>query len=122
MNAHPINLAVRFLLELVGMISMGMWGWRQGDGLLRFLLAFGIPVIVAAMWAIFNVADDPGRSGSAPVPVPGTIRLLLELLFFSFAIWTWYDMDYGRICLVVAVIVILHYIVSYDRIWWLIKH
>jgi hypothetical protein len=32
MGSHPINLAIRFLLEVVALTSMGMWGWRASDG------------------------------------------------------------------------------------------
>ena len=44
MGSHPINLAVRFLLEVAVLLSMGTWGWRHGEGWLRFVLAALIPV------------------------------------------------------------------------------
>ena len=49
MGTNPINLTVRFLLELTAYIAMGFWGWNQGKGTLRFALAFGIPVIAATL-------------------------------------------------------------------------
>ena len=92
MGTHPINLAVRFLLEMAALISLGVWGWKVGDSWTRYILAIGIPLILAVGWGTFAVPDDPSRSGSAPVPVPGIIRLLLELGFFSVAFgrcWKW---------------------------------
>ena len=121
MGSHPINLAIRFLLELSALLAMGVWGWRQSAGWLRFLLAIGIPIIAAAVWGTFAVAGDPSRSGAAPIAVPGILRLVIELAFFSFATWAIYDLGFTGLSWVLGIIVALHYIVSYDRILWLIK-
>jgi hypothetical protein len=121
MGTHPINLAVRFLLEISGLVSLGIWGWEQSDGWLRFVLAIGIPVICASIWGAFAVPDDPSRSGKAPIVTPGIIRLAIETGFFAFAIWSLYDIGFHKASLAFGIIVVLHYIVSYDRIKWLIS-
>ncbi len=121
MGSHPINLAVRFLLELSAWGAMGYWGWRQGEGALRWLLAIGIPVIAAALWGTFAVPDDPSRSGQAPVPVPGALRLVLELATFGFGAWALYNTGNTLLSLLFALVVVAHYLVSYDRVMWLIK-
>lgn len=121
MGSHPINLAIRFLLELTVLISTGMWGYKQTDGWLKFVLAIGIPLVLAAIWGTFAVPDDPSRSGSAPVVTPGILRLIIELSFFGFGIWSLYDVGYLWASLLVAVIVIIHYGISYDRITWLLS-
>lgn len=121
MGSHPINLAVRFLLELAGLAVMVYWGWTQHEGLLRFVLAIGLPVLAAALWGTFAVPDDPSRSGKAPVPVPGTVRLVLELVFFGFAAWALYDAGSTVLSVILSIVVVVHYAVSYDRIVWLIK-
>ena len=121
MASHPVNLAVRFILELSALIAIGYWGWTTGDGWLRFGLAIGLPVIAAMLWGTFTVPDDPSRSGKAPVPVPGIVRLALELGLFAFAVWALYDTSLTGLSMILAVVVIIHYIVSYDRIGWLIK-
>lgn len=121
MGSHPINLTIRFLLELIALISMGIWGWKQSDGVLRFILAFGIPIIAAAIWGTFAVPDDPSRSGAAPIVTPGIIRLFIELAFFVFATWSLYSLGYTSLSWILGLIVIVHYIVSYDRIMWLLK-
>ena len=92
MGSHPINLIIRFLLEIIALMSVGMWGWKQSDGWLRFVLAIGIPIILAAIWGTFAVPDDPSRSGTAPIVTPGFIRLVIELGFFALATWALYDM------------------------------
>jgi hypothetical protein len=45
MGSHPVNLAVRFLLELAALFSIGSWGWQQGSGVPRYLLAVVLPIL-----------------------------------------------------------------------------
>jgi hypothetical protein len=122
MGAHPINLAVRFLLEMSGLVSLGIWGWKQSDGWLRFVLAIGIPIIFATIWGIFAVPDDPSRSGKALIVTPGIFRLIIEIGFFACAIWSLYDLGFNKVSMAFGIIVVLHYMISYDRIKWLISH
>lgn len=121
MGSHPINLAVRFLLELAALVSVGIWGWNRSEGWLRFVLAIGIPIILAAIWGTFAVPDDPSRSGAAPVVTPGFVRLVIELGIFAFAAYSLYDMGHIKLCIALSSIVLIHYILSYDRILWLIS-
>jgi len=121
MGSHPINLIIRFLLEISALVSVGVWGWNVSDGWLRFVLAIGIPIILAIIWGIFAVPNDPSRSGRAPVVTPGVIRFVIELGFFAFAIWSLYDMGLKKLSLALGITVVLHYIVSYDRITWLLS-
>lgn len=118
MGWHPINLAARFILELAALGAMGVWGWTRGEGPLRFVLAVGLPVIAAALWGIFRVPNDPG---AAPVAVPGPVRLALELAFFGFAAWGLYQAGFARVGLLFGVIVAGHYLLSYDRLGWLLR-
>jgi hypothetical protein len=122
MSSHPLNLLIRFLLEIVALVSGGVWGWKQSDGgWPRFALAIGIPMVLAALWGTFAVPDDPSRSGAAPIVTPGIIRLLLELMIFTFSIWSLYDLGLSKASLTFMLVVIVHYIISYDRVLWLIS-
>ncbi len=121
MSLNPINLAVRFLLELSALLAIGFWGWRQGEGLFRFVLAIGLPLIAAVLWGTFAVPDDPSRSGKAPVPVPGIVRLALELAFFAFATWALYKAGATQLSWLLGGVTLIHYVSSYDRLWWLIR-
>ncbi len=120
MGSHPINLAIRFLLELSALLTMGVWGWRQSEGWFRFVLAPGIPIIVAVVWGTFAVPNDPSRSGAAPIAVPGILRLAIELAVFALAIWALADLGYTSPSWILGIMVAIHYITSYDRILWLI--
>lgn len=53
--------------------------------------------------------------------VPGIIRLALEVGFFAFAAWALYDTGLTTLSLILAVAVVAHYAVSYDRIAWLLR-
>ena len=120
MGSHPINLTVRFLLELIVLVVAGMWGWKQTDSWLKFVLVISVPLLLATVWGVFNVPDDPSRSGNAPLIVPGLVRLLIELAFFGFGVWALYQMGYHQWSTVLAIVVLIHYLVSYDRIGWLL--
>lgn len=120
MGTHPANLAVRFLLELSALFILGLWGWHRRDDGLRILVALAIPFLGAVLWGTFAVPGDPTRSGSAPIPVPGMLRLALECAFFGFAAWALYDLRFGRLTAVFGTAVVVHYALSYDRIQWLV--
>ena len=121
MGTHPLNLAVRFLLELSALFILGLWGWRQGEGAWRIVIAVGMPLVAAALWGTFAVPGDPSRSGSAPVPVPGLLRLALELGFFGSATLALYDLGVIVAATVFGTAVVVHYLLSYDRVLWLLS-
>lgn len=115
MGSNPINLAVRFLLEISGLAILGWWGWSLSKGIFQFVLALGIPILAATLWGLFAVPDDPSRSGSAPVQVPGIVRFLLELAFFGSAIWALVSTGLPGFALLFGLIVIiLGFISNYD--------
>ncbi len=122
MGSHPVNLAVRLVLELAALIAMGAWGWQLTDGWLRFVLALAIPIGAAVLWGTFAVPNDPSRSGRAPIVTPGIIRLVLELAVFGFGTWALLQIGLDRLAWIMSTIVVVHYIVSYDRILWLVRH
>ena len=121
MGSHPLNLALRFLLELVALFGLGAWGWYSTDSAGRFLLVLGVPLLAAAAWSAFAVPDDPSRSGRAPVAVPGWVRLALEILVLGGGALALHHAGFERAGLVFAVLAGLHYAISYDRIAWLLR-
>ena len=122
MSNNPINLALRFLLEMAASLAMGYWGWGQAAGALRYIPALGLPLTAAALWGTFRVPGDASASGDAPVPVPGLVRLLLELALFGFGVWGLLDAGATTWGLLLGGVVLLHYLISYDRVAWLIRH
>lgn len=121
MSQNLVNLGVRFLLELVALYAFGFWGWTQHTGILRYLLAIGLPLLAAILWGTFRVPADTSANGKAPVPVQGWLRLLLELAFFTFAAWCFFDADAALAGYIFSGVALIHYLVSYDRVLWLFK-
>ena len=121
MGQHPLNLLFRFILEIFALVSIGMWGWSLGDNSFKYVLALVLPLIIAMAWGIFAVPDDPSRSGNAPVAISGKVRLLLELGIFGFACWILFNLGYPNFAYALLLSVLLHYLISYDRILWLLN-
>ena len=119
MSQNPLNLTVRFLLEILALIALGAWAMAQFAGVLGFALMILIPLLAATAWGVFNVKGDPSRSGKAPVPVPGIVRLLLELAFFGSGCWALFSINpsYGWSF---GAVTPVHYLLSYVRIIWLL--
>lgn len=121
MGYHPLNLVFRFILELCAFISVGVWGFNQTDGLLKFVLTFGFPMMLATIWGVFAVPNDKSRSGNAPIPTPGFIRLILELGIFAMAAWSLFSLGQTTFSYTFGIAVVIHYALSYDRIAWLMS-
>jgi hypothetical protein len=119
LSYHPLNLAVRFVLELICLLGAGLWGYNWSGS--SYLVGIAIPVVLMVVWAVCAVPGDRSRSGNAPVPIPGALRLLLELSFFGFGTWAFYDLDMIYICLIFGVAVLAHYLISHERVFWLMK-
>lgn len=118
MANHPVNLALRFILEIFALIALGYWGWTQTSGSWHILWALGLPALAAILWGTFRVPNDPGK---APVPIPGGLRLALELIIFAAAVMALYDAGLVLLSNIFGLLVLGHYLASYDRIIWLIK-
>jgi F0F1-type ATP synthase assembly protein I len=121
MGSHPLNLVVRFALEVFALIAYGMRGWQMGESFLKIVFAAAIPTIIAVLWGVFAVSNDPSRSGKTLVETPGIIRLLMELAIFSGASWVLFNMGFNSYGLIFLVVFILHYLISIDRIKWLLS-
>ena len=120
MSQNPINLAVRFALEIaavVGLFRLGLWA---ADGPLAAVLALALSVGAASAWGLFNVPGDRSRSGRAPVPVHGAVRLLVELLVLGGAAVGWLLAGPRWFAWTYVVVLAVHYLVSWDRVGWLL--
>lgn len=97
---------------------MAYWGWSQHQGLGRFVWGAGLPLLAMAVWGVFRVPNDPG---SAPVAVPGAIRLAIELLVFGLGVALLIAVGKPTLGIAFATVLVAHYAVSYDRIVWLLR-
>ena len=76
MSKHPLNLAVRFALEVGAILTFGIWGFSLSELWTRYLLVILLPLGFALLWGIFAVPNDQyfqkftttvnGQTGGAP--------------------------------------------------------
>ncbi|MER8801702.1 MULTISPECIES: DUF2568 domain-containing protein [unclassified Mesorhizobium] len=115
------NLTLRFMLELAALLGLGMAGWSLSAGMWRWTLAAALPFVAAALWGTFAVPNDPSRSGRAPVPVPGGLRLVLELVILFGGAAGFHLAGYTTAGIAVALLIAVSYAFSLDRLGWLLK-
>ncbi len=115
LSNHPLNLALAFALELAMLGALIYWGWSQHDGILRVLLAVGLPLIAATLWGVFRVDNDPNK---ALVIIPGVLRLLLEWGLFALAVALLAATGDWLTALIFALLVVIHYALSLDYLRW----
>jgi len=121
MGSHPINLGLRFLLEMIVLFSSGYWVWMSQTDWKKYILVIGLPVLIAVIWGCFAVPNDPSRSGKTVVAVPGYLRLAIEIVVFGAGVWFIYKSNFVTLAGLFAGIVLIHYLISYDRITWLLR-
>jgi Protein of unknown function (DUF2568) len=121
----PWQLGLRFVLEIAALVAWGMTGWElAGDawnGLLRWLLALVLVSVAAGAWGTFRVDGDSGGDNEAPVRVPGTVRLVIELvvLLGGAVAVTWAgETAFG---VVLGLLVAGHYATTMQRVTWLVS-
>ena len=74
-----------------------------------------MPIIAAVIWGVFRVDGAPGK---APVRVPGLVRLLIEWGFYTISMILFAAAGQTVAAVVMAVLVIGHYIASIDHVRW----
>jgi protein involved in polysaccharide export with SLBB domain len=72
MGQNPLNLALRFVLEIVALIAVGYWGWTAATGVLGYVLAIGLPLLAAVFWGTFRVPGDDSGSSTGDVRFTAT--------------------------------------------------
>ena len=112
------NEVLRFFLEIAALFAMAIWGWATFDGIARIVVAIGLPVVVALIWATFRVPNDPGP---APIVVPGVVRLAFEAVFFGGAVVLLYLAGQQLPAIIFGATVVVHYIVGRRRVIRLLR-
>jgi Protein of unknown function (DUF2568) len=107
MIIQSINLALRFLLELCGLIIFGYWGFKTGHStIIKIVLGIGTPLFVAFIWGFF-------LAPKASVHVSAPAQLLLEIVIFGLAAFLLYTTDHHVLTWIFLVVVVLNRILMY---------
>ncbi len=110
------NLTLRFGLEIAALIGLTV----AASGRLAGSLVVATPIVAGAAWGIYNVPGDSSRSGKAAVPVPGFVRLAIELLIFFGAAWALIATGRPTWGLILGAFVAFHLAFSIPRVRWLL--
>ncbi len=114
------NEVLRFALEIAALFALGYAGWNLvADALVGVVLATALPLVGATVWGVFRVDGDPKV---APVPVPGVIRLCIEVDFFTAAVVLLAVVGQAVAAGILATLVVGHYVWGRDRVRWLLRH
>lgn len=122
MSQNPVNLTLRFVLEMIALVGIGYGGWHSGEGFVRYLLAILLPLLAAGAWGAFRPPNEPHHPTHATVPVPGKVRLFVEALVFGGGTWGFYSAGATTTALLFGLVVLAHYALSYDRVGWLLRN
>lgn len=116
----PAQAAFRFVIELVAIVCWGIVGWNVTEGSARWVLVVMLPTIAAIVWGTFRAPGDQSAGGGAPVPVPGVVRLFIELdvllgaAALTAIVWRW------TVGVVLGAAVVVHYATTGARVRWLL--
>ena len=97
-------LAIRFLVEVLGIVAVAFWGWQTGpDGIGRIALAVGAAVGLIIVWAfvVAPKADDP--LGQPARDIIGTGLLLVAAAGLAVA-------GQPRLAVVFAVVIVVDWL------------
>ncbi|MDO0937021.1 YrdB family protein [Streptomyces sp. DG2A-72] len=119
---HPLALGVRFVLELVALACFGLWAWVTASASLRYVSVVAVPLVVAVLWGVFATPDDASRSGGAVIATPGPLRFLLELAVFFGGAAALYAAGFRALAVVLAGVLSVYHLLSWDRVLWLLRH
>lgn len=115
------NLGLRFGLELGALAGLGLAAWKLSSSPVRWAAVLAVPITAAVIWGVFNVVDDPSRSGAAPIEVNGWIRLAIEVLILGGGAAAVAVAGRRDIGIVFAVLIAAHYATSWSRLEWLVQ-
>lgn len=97
-----LNATLAFLLELALIASLGYWGYQSSEsGVLKWLLAIGLPLSVMVVWALYFAPKSTRRLSI----VPGA---LLSLGMFLLAAWALHSANQPAAALVFAMAAIIN--------------
>lgn len=117
MAYNPVNLALRFLLEMAALFFTGRYFYLEGNTVFTVIT----PLAMMTLWAVFAVPGDRSRSGKTVISIDGRLRLFMETLFFALPVILLWKQDDHLLSMIFGLLIIIHYIFSLDRIQWLLQ-
>ncbi|MGG2093356.1 YrdB family protein [Bacillus sp. S13(2024)] len=102
MFIKSVNLAIRFLLELCAIASLGYWGFQVGESAYtKFVFGIGSPLLLAILWGAFIAPK-------ASLKLPEPYRFILELIIFGAASFALYFVDKPILAIILGMVFIIN--------------
>jgi hypothetical protein len=115
------NLKLRSALEIGALMGFGLVGYDLINGPTKWLVVVVIVVAASTIWTIFAVPGDPTRRNRAPlVPVPGPLRLVLELLVLGGGVLAFAFNGAWLFAVALTMLIVVHSAFSGRRLRWLL--
>jgi hypothetical protein len=114
------QLAIRFALEVAAVVLVGRVAARHVPTHAA-LAAWGGRALAIGAWVTFAVRGDPSRSGRAPVPVPGVVRLVLEVAIFTLAALGLAEEGFRGWLAAYLALLVVHHAGTLPRVRWLLR-
>lgn len=96
------NLALRFLLEICALASLGYWGFHTNNGTLAKIgFGIGAPLLAAFVWGMFVATK-------ATVTVSEPLHLILEFAVFGAAVAALYAAGRQSLSVAFALVVLIN--------------
>ena len=96
-------------------------GYSLADGWVGLVAAVAFALVGAALWGTLAVPGDPSRSGEAPRPVSGRVRLVVEAVVLGAGVYGFVAVGRGEIAFALLLLLVMHYALSADRVRWLLE-
>lgn len=78
-SMQSLNLAFRFILELIALVALALWGFSSSSELIiQLVLGLGAPAVAIAIWGTLVAPKAPRR-------LEDPIRVALEVVIFGVA-------------------------------------
>jgi len=97
----PLNLGLKFLLEIAGLAAFAYWGATTGEMPVSLLLAIATPAAAAFAWGIYAAPKSKRRLPLQP-------RIRFELTFFTAAMPALLAADVPTAAAILSALVILN--------------
>ncbi|WP_144503999.1 YrdB family protein [Bacillus mycoides] len=99
---QEFNIALRFMLELCILGSVGYWGFRVGEiPAIKITLAIILPIVVAVIWGLFGAPH-------AEWEVQGILHVLLEIIVFGVGVAALYHLKHPMLASGLALIIVVN--------------
>ncbi|QLE76449.1 DUF2568 domain-containing protein [Streptomyces rectiverticillatus] len=103
-------------------MCFGLWAWVTAPAPLQYVFVVAVPLVAAVLWGVFATPGDASRSGGTVIATPGLLRLLLELAVFFGSAAALYATDFRTPAVMLAGVLVMHHLLSWDRVLWLLRH